>query len=341
MKKYKVLWIDSFQGNVFVNLASSMGVTLVGVKSVEEGIAELEDERKLWDAVILQPKCLLKASDTIADLDNLAEGIKMIQKCWKEGTLEERIIPYFIYTENIERLEYISYIVTDREWDDRDFYMKPVANMGGDKVAGQNTAVTTKGRNDENQTIAIKNNDDTKTLIENIIKAADGSLISRLRNKYADVCDFSEGTQTFLLKDMLGILTVLDHNDFENAGVFNDIRKVLEWVKDYLIEAGVVPSISNLSLNDFKRCITYWKLEPYVPIYVQSYFYACIDVCNEGSHRLQIDEDVKSGRGRYLVKATIDGLLVILVWCQHLPQGHQADLMRQEFQRQYDYKRHR
>ena len=89
----------------------------------------------------------------------------------------------------------------------------------------------------------------------------------------------------------------------------------------YLYESGMLREPykgSNLS-----ECSTFLgnkDLQSLVPLHIQRSFHSTSSICNEGSHRLVVDQLVKEGKAPYLVQSTVLEFLNILFWLKDMPK---------------------
>lgn len=137
-------------------------------------------------------------------------------------------------------------------------------------------------------------------------------IIAKISSKYAGAFIHED-----IQLDLLKILMVLENHDYRNAGVFNDIRKVMDWVMPYCYDMGLSQirfDGSNLADCSKFLCKTELADNGLIPIYIQRSIHSVVVVSNEGSHRLSIDDDTKEGRAPYLVRSTVFELLNILYW---------------------------
>ena len=269
----------------FVNEAYEYGIDIITASCNEEAIVRLKSPDQIWDAIILDANSKLSRDPNEApSLESLQEIISYL------NTLpSDRFIPWFVYTgggyEGYQVLD--SFIPRKRDWDDRRYYNKP------------------KDRYD---------------LFNNLKKAADDCESTRLRHKYADVCEF------YASDDIMPLLNILEGVETNDVSVFNRIRKILDWIMTFLNVKGVLPvKFEGSNLSDCSRFLGRKEMSEFVPVYVQRSLHSCIDISNEGSHRLTVDEIVRNGNAPYLIRSSIYELLNILHWCSSIPND-ESDL---------------
>lgn len=152
---------------------------------------------------------------------------------------------------------------------------------------------------------------------EYIKEIVDRHIIAKISSKYSSAF-ISEAIQLDLLK----VLMVLERHDTRNAGVFNDIRKILDWVMEYCYKIGLSQvRFDGANLSECSKFLGRGEMaeKGLVPFYVQRCLHSVVAIANEGSHRLQIDKDTKEGLAPYLVRSTVFELLTILHWLGTVP----------------------
>lgn len=285
MNRYKVLWIDDQPSEEFINEAFENKIDIVVAECHNEGIALLKNPQNSWDAIILDANCKVTDDPEEApSLESLTDTIHYI----KEFSKEKYFIPWFVYTgggyEGFKSINNI--ILKNRDWDDRKYYDKP------------------KDRN---------------TLFINLKKAADDREFTSLRHRFKDVCEI------YPFEDILEILFSINKDEISNSDLFNKIRKILDWVMKYCNDCGVLPiQFNGSNLSECSNFLGKEEIKFYVPIYIQRSFHSCVVVSSEGSHRLSVDEAVKSGLAPYLLRSTVFELLNILTWCKSLPTDKES-----------------
>lgn len=141
-------------------------------------------------------------------------------------------------------------------------------------------------------------------------------VIAKISNKYGKVFQLSSEIQM----DLLHILMIVEDRETRNADVYNKIRKVLDWVMGYCYNIGLSQiEFSGSNLADCSRFLGSKEMGKIVPVYIQRSFHSCIEIANDGSHRLTIDKDTKDGAAPYLIQSTVFELLNILNWLKSLP----------------------
>ena len=190
-------------------------------------------------------------------------------------------LPWFVYTGgDYEGVEALKNIIRrrGRDYDDRQYYEKPQQRY---------------------------------ELFENIKKAVLCNEVTKAKLEYPDVCGF------YNEKDFIDLLVESKGPGFStDSQVPNRIRKILEWIMDYLNRVGVLPikfTVSNL--NDCSRILGDKKMLPVVPIYIQRSLHSCVEIANNGSHHDMIDENIKSGIAPYLNRCLLMELINVLSWC--------------------------
>lgn len=159
---------------------------------------------------------------------------------------------------------------------------------------------------------------DDEQLCKDIVKAAEEKLQRQIKNKYPEIFSWLPAE---LYSEILVLLTIVECGDNKNANIFNNIRKLLDWIMVKLNEYGILAiNFSGTNLNDCSRFLCSDELKEFVPQYMQRQIHSCCTIANEGSHRLATDEDVRSGVAPFLVRSTVFELLNILMWMHQLPE---------------------
>lgn len=160
--------------------------------------------------------------------------------------------------------------------------------------------------------VYIKGNDDDE-LIEQLKIKADVQIETQIRHKYNDLLSWIP-----LSEELLKILMYIESDSIYDVACFNEVRKMLEWVRNLCVEKGILPD-SIKELNKFSRFLCDEKMKDDVPLYIQRSLHSCIVVSQEGSHLLTIDKAMKNGETPYLLRSTVFELLNVLYWCKSLP----------------------
>lgn len=169
---------------------------------------------------------------------------------------------------------------------------------------------------------AIKAEDYLKKIVNNHI-------IAQISSKYSGAFIHQD-----IQLDLLRVLLVLEEHDYRNAGVYNDIRKIMDWVMGYCYDIGLSQiRFTGSNLNDCSKFLGREEIARagLVPIYVQRSLHSVVAIANEGSHRLGIDKDTKEGRAPYLVRSTVFELLNILNWLGTISYDPDSISKREKF----------
>lgn len=159
--------------------------------------------------------------------------------------------------------------------------------------------------------IYIKSEHNDK-LIEDVKNAVCNKTEWQIRRKYNDLFSW------FPISDeLLKILMSIETFEFSDVSCLNDIRKMLEWIRNLCVERGLLPE-NVKELNKFSKFMCDEKMKEDVPVYVQRSLHSCIVVSQEGSHLLSIDKSMKNGEAPYLLRSTVFELLNVLFWCKGL-----------------------
>ncbi len=142
-------------------------------------------------------------------------------------------------------------------------------------------------------------------------------IIAKISSKYREAFIHKD-----IQMDLLKVLMVLEERDDRNSGVYNDIRKVMDWVMDYCYNIGLSQvEFDGSNLAECSKFLGHPALadKGLIPVYIQRNFHSVVTISNEGSHRLVIDQDTKEGRAPYLIRSTVFELLNILNWLGTIP----------------------
>lgn len=160
------------------------------------------------------------------------------------------------------------------------------------------------------------NKTDQAQLFQDIKTEADKLVETQIRFKYADVVEIFPD----IMYELINIIKRVYNNITDDKEVFTPIRKILEWVMEYCNKSGVLPiPFKGTNLAECSQFMGKKEMQEYVPVHVQRSFHSCVDIANNGSHRLAIDTIVGSGSAPYLIRSTVFELLNIIYWCKNLP----------------------
>lgn len=275
-----VLWIDDQPNEAFIDKADKVGIYIEVRENVDAGIDELLNSSTSYDAIILDANCI-SHNDGSKESDISALGYAL-----RMITANQITIPWFVYSGGgFSGEESINIIVRayERTYDDKGWYKKPV---------------------EINELFAK---------IKQVVPDMDAY---KIKEKYSEIFSFYPNA-----KELVDIILYIEDNKYNNPAVFNLIRKELDWVMCYLYESGMLREPykgSNLS-----ECSTFLgnkDLQSLVPLHIQRSFHSTSSICNEGSHRLVVDQLVKEGKAPYLVQSTVLEFLNILFWLKDMPK---------------------
>ncbi len=160
--------------------------------------------------------------------------------------------------------------------------------------------------------------EDDEQLCIDIISSIENKPQRKIINKYPEIFSWLPSE---MYGEIIDILTVIENGDSKNSTVFNNIRKILDWIMSELNTYGILAiPFNGTNLNDCSRFLACDELQEYVPQYIQRQLHSCCAIANEGSHRLKIDEDVRNGTAPFLIRSTIYELLNVLMWMHQLPK---------------------
>ncbi len=152
---------------------------------------------------------------------------------------------------------------------------------------------------------------------EYLKEIVDRHIIAVISSKYSGTF-ISQEIQLVLLK----ILMVLESSDYRNWSVYNEIRKVMDWIMQYCYKIGLLQEeFRGSNINSLSKFLGLDDMAEsgLVPVYIQRNFHSVVTISNNGSHDLIVNRDTKEGHAPYLVRSTIYELLNILYWLGTLP----------------------
>ena len=279
--KFNVLWIDDQPLKRLGDYAlDAYGININQLENYTDGIKWLRENLNTCDAVILDVNCKHSKAEEIPSMKVFTNNLDQIKELCKV----KRFIPWFVYTgggyDGEAALEYA--ISGNSGWSKELFYKKPIHR---DK------------------------------LLENVVEAIKLSTETGLREKYGDVFGLSDEIRS----DLLGVLTVLEKEDYTNTGIFNQVRLIMDWTMEYCHNLGLLQvERTGSNLSECSKFLGQSQLKEIIPVYIQRAIHTLVDISNEGSHRLIINEHVESGKAPYLIRSLVYELLNLLHWLKSL-----------------------
>ncbi len=279
-----VLWIDDEPGSdsLFEDYAYNENqIDVYNFRTVDDGIDELRNPCRLYDAIILDANCKLRDTKEIETVNALGYAINQLAK-------HNIDLPWFVYSGGgFEGESVIDNFVASqyRPYDEKSWYRKP---------------------------------SERGILLDKITEVVGKSDEYKIKTQYAEIFDFYPHDV-----ELLEILTYLDPKKQNDAKVYTLIRKELESILKYCYTCGVILEDVGISINEGSKLVS---SNTNVPVYIQRSFHSCVEICNNGSHRLEkirrieIDEATKKGKAPYLIRSTIYELLNIISWIKDLPK---------------------
>ena len=281
-KVYNVIWIDDLYKKFidFIISSKRKGVVITPFEFGYDGIQELKSNSAKYDAVILDIKCLYKSHDEADSSTNFYK----IEKELSDINPRYGSLPLFVYS---AQPDYIS----NTEFDN---YLE-----------GKDLKLYQKGEDDDK-------------LLADIKKAADERFGTYIRHKYLK---FNRELPSDIIKEMTSILSYIENAITDEPDIFPKMRFVINWLMDELNDYGLL-AVKHNGAN-ISACSVYLgkkELEEYVPIHIQRSLHSCVEICNNGSHRIQIFNAVQNNEAPFLIRSTVFELLNILNWYCSLPQ---------------------
>lgn len=153
-------------------------------------------------------------------------------------------------------------------------------------------------------------------LFDKIKNVATDSNFYKLKAKYPEIFSWYPNN-----KKLVDILGYLEEDKYKDPSVYNLIRKELDWVMQYANTHGISQVVwSGSNLAECSTFIGKSELTGVIPLHIQRSIHSTTAICNEGSHRLSIDQLTETGEAPYLVKSTVLEFLNILYWLKDSPQ---------------------
>lgn len=287
-----ILWIDDQPNSSFLDRADSKGLNLTSKENVDDGIEELTHYSRDYDAIILDANCLSHNDQQGSDTDISALAYAL--KRINENGIKK---PWFVYSGGgFSGEDSIDVIVKGQErlYDDKLWYKKPL---------------------------------EMNKLFDKITSVVKESANYQIKMKHPEIFTWYPN-QT----ELISIISYLDESKYKESSVFNLIRKELDWVMNTCYDCGYLQIPYNGSnLGECSSYLGQKELLPFIPLHIQRSFHSSVTVCNEGSHRLEIDETIKAGKAPYLVRSTVYEFLNILYWLKDMPKSEESiELLKQE-----------
>ncbi len=294
---YKVLWIDDIPNEEFITEAESYGLEIEQCLCYDDGIAWLRKNRKYCSAVILDVNCkVTKDSNEAPNTDAYTNNHIPVTQLCSDGVQ----IPWFVYTagdyDDVSSLNFS--IPNNLPWlSERKYFNKPA---------------------------------DRKELLESIRNNVSVSDFRQIREDYKDIFTaFSEHFEQ--MERLLKLIYQGIHkNQYTDASLLNEARKLLEWMVEYMKKHGLLPEyVSTLSNAGYFLAEVSKKDYKLVPKYISYGFSMCADATQNGSHNsnndpaassnLIVDSLVTQSEVPYLIKSIVFELLNLLSWLKTLP----------------------
>lgn len=281
MKTYNVLWFDDeYQTLDIINEKAMLAdINLVGFSNAEDGLVELRKNINKYDAVIVdgifyQSNDELNAQVNQYAFAEVATELKMLES--------KKKLPWYI-------------------------------------LSGQTSF--TREKNDfaihfRNNKVYDKLSDIDLDELWNTLKGdADCQIETQIIHKYADIFDLytdkfiGEGNREKVFR----LLLAIEQNETKNPTYFNEIRKIMEDVFSCCNDKGLFPEDCT-EMNARSTLLGKKEMLEYLPVYIQRNIHSVVQISQEGSHRLSIDNNVTEGNAPYLLRSTVFELINILLW---------------------------
>jgi len=177
---------------------------------------------------------------------------------------------------------------------------------------------------------------DEEQLICDIKQAADQLVVTQIRKKYGNILEIWPERES----EIINILSTLELGNSKNSTCLNEIRKMLEDVMERISQSGLLlVNYTSTNLAECSRFLGQKWLQVLIPIYIQRSIHSCVEMCNPGSHRTDLEMAIKEGRAPFVLNSTIFELLNILYWCKNLkdlPKKEEVSLMVKGLKAQFE-----
>lgn len=235
---------------------------------------------------------ILDANCKITGDEQEQPTLKALQNAIKELLRQRTSLPWFVYTGgDYEGVEHLEFMIHKRDYDDRLYYEKP------------------KHRYE---------------LYDNIKKAVSKSEVYAVKQKYSSVCSFYKDS------DLVELLLEYENNKETfrtDTSVPNRVRKIIEWIMRYFESVGLLTfSFTGTNISTCSRFVC--ELRQLVPVHVIRSLHFCVDVCNNGSHDLEVASLISGDEAPFLNNSILMNLLNILHWCPNLMKYEKDELKK-------------
>lgn len=285
----KVLWVDDIPQQMFINKAYNDGIDIENVICVNDGKRELQNDEKIWDAIILDANCKITGEP------NEQPSIDALKIALYELVNIRPDVPWFVYTAgDYEGLDKVEFLIKNRPYDPKSYYQKP---------------------------------SQYRELIDIIKNVASKKDLYTLRQRYQrefDAAALIEGATQELLK---GLTYNYEENHNNVQDYFNPARKIIERIFKKLKEQKLLPPINKLnSMSRFlcdkkiedKDCSFVLKKEimPKPLCHSLKFF---LDITQDGSHdtddlKLGVDSYIRNTKNTNLFNSILYIAMDLLLW---------------------------
>lgn len=285
----KVLWVDDIPQQMFINHAYKDGIDIENVICVNDGIRELQNKDKVWDAIILDANCKITGEQ------QEQPSLDALKKALYELVNIRPDVPWFVYTAgDYDGLDKVEFMIKDRPYDDKPFYAKP---------------------------------SEYKELIEIIKNVATKRELFALKRKYQrefEAASLIDGATQELIK---GLTYNYDDSWGDVQDYFTPARKIIERIIKKLNKQGLLPPIKQLNsmskfLNEKKyedddcSFILNKEIMPKPLCHSLKYF---LDITQDGSHdcddlKLCVDSYIRNTHNTNLYNSILFIAMDLLLW---------------------------
>lgn len=298
MSRYKVLWFDDEWEELeeISEEALDFDIELIGVSNAEKGL-EMLNNLENFDAVLLDGRFYKDANQIKNDESDKAFG--MVAKELDKRVGSNNFIPWFILSGQPSFVKEDNKLV--------ELFEDNSKAWGGDKVHD-------------------KNDDDNTSLWKDMVKAIETTDSYIIKKKYSAV--FQVITNGTIAKEhnsrLISVIQNIHNPDQINNAIdlFNPLRKIIEGVKDKMIDLNIIPS--DLPFNKLSYFVAgehnqYSFKKEIAPPVIKHLFKNVIPILQEASHGkkemlLSLEEFHHSTNRSYLYSSTAYQVMEILIW---------------------------
>ena len=280
--KIKALWIDDQPNQDFMVYASaSYGIKITVKQNVDDGIHELETNKGAYDCVILDANCVFSRDSRKVTMSALNYALNRLRDL-------KANIPWFIYS---------------------------AGGLEGDEASIEN-ASEGWGPRTYDAKLWYRKPQDMDAMLQKIQEVCNDGEAFKIRAQHPHLFEWYPHPDK-----LLEILGYLNEGATNSVGIFNLMRKELEFLKDLSYDLGLLENpLGNTEITEWSKKLGDKNFfEAIVPVYIQRSLHSVTAICHAGSHdNSSVNLNVPLGIAPYLVKSTVFEFLNIIDWMSRL-----------------------